>query len=70
MSFTIEKDVPLPPISRRGRYPWCELGIGDSFYIDEPATKVRSAASMHTKTHGRKFIVRKEGNGCRCWRIA
>lgn len=75
MSFTIEKNVPIP--ENRGRqagsskYPFAEMEIGDSFFTQTKHNSVYVRARQYAKTHtGYAFAVRKEGEGCRVWRIA
>jgi hypothetical protein len=82
VSFTIEKNVPIPA-STAGRgpiYPFAAMGVGDSFLVPvavEAAAKRASglsrAASAHAKkTEGRKYTVRKvkDEGGVRVWRTA
>jgi len=49
MSFEIQNDVPMP--SRRNRYPFGTMNVGQSFSItgDEEARKVRNAAYQFAK---------------------
>ena len=58
----IEKGIPIPP--KRGRYPWNNMEVGDSFFAIE-----RVAASWASRRHGRRFSMRREGDGWRVWRI-
>lgn len=32
--ITIEKGIPIPPKSRRSKYPWEQMEIGDSFQVE------------------------------------
>ena len=66
MSYVIEKNVPLP--ASRGKYPFREMKVGDSFVAEE---KVRGAAqAFSSRVEGFKFLVRKEGDKVRIWRTA
>lgn len=81
MSFTIDKNVPVPA-STAGRgptYPFAAMQIGDSFFVPATGEAVKKraaglsrAASAHAKKNeGRKYTTRKvEGGGVRVWRIA
>lgn len=70
----IDKNVPVPngatgPHARK--YPFPEMKPGDSFLFP-PETHfgaARSSACNWGKKTGWRFIVRKIGKGCRCWRV-
>lgn len=69
-SITVEKNVPLPKHNKRNVYPYLEMDVGDSFFIDE--AKIRVVCNNNcrvAKTTGMKFIARTEGAGVRVWRI-
>jgi len=63
--YKIEKDVPVPTRCRRGIYPFAKMEIGDSFFTE----KGTSCATHFGKKYNKKFIVRKEKDGFRIWRI-
>ena len=73
--FSIEKGVPIPE-SRgggRGKYPFREMEIGDSFFVAGKSTAKFSAhVHHHRKRHGLKFTTRtvtEDGvKGVRIWR--
>lgn len=49
-SFKIEKAVPIPAVTGRGRvggsiYPFDALEVGDSFFVDKPAKNLASTVS-------------------------
>ena len=71
--FTVDKKIPLPPASYRGKYPFEIMKIGESFFIAEgdPRTmRVRSAASVFTRRHRDYiFVVRAVEGGVRIWRV-
>ena len=68
MSITIERGLPLPKMKRK--YPWEELQVSDSFFVDGVKESVfRTYASLTAKKLGITLTVRKEANGLRCWRI-
>lgn len=68
MSIKIDKNITIPP---KGKYPFGEMEVGDSFDIGVvPAGNVRSAASIFAKRNSDyAFTVRRNGKGYRCWRI-
>lgn len=82
MAYEITKDHPTPEHETWRVYPFDKMEVGESF--DVPLTgmlalnrmpiaqnRVRSAAQMHGKAHGKKFVVRKiDDTTARCWRIA
>lgn len=72
MRIQIEKGVPIPKPShsRTGaRYPWSEMEVGDSFFVEANLLPMRSNACQTGNALGRKFIVKQVGSGVRVWRI-
>lgn len=69
--FKIEKNaVPQTPESRR-RYPFGDMEVGDSFWFSAAIyQQATPAASYYGKRNNKKFSVRKDGDGYRCWRVA
>jgi hypothetical protein len=73
---TIEKGVPLPK-PKRGPgslfFTWNEMEVGDSvFFADQavgPVYRSTRDYSMRKTQGAKKFTCRKEGDGCRVWRI-
>jgi hypothetical protein len=70
----IDKGIPFQQVirgKRDSKYPWIEMEIGDSFLF--PANLKKSTASNNasfaSRSHGKKFIVRKTPEGYRCWRV-
>lgn len=69
----IKVDKNVPPPRQRGKYPWRQMEVGDSFLVPEGMeNSVRYAASYFRKRNpDYKFMVRKQEDGTyRCWRIA
>lgn len=64
----IDKNIPMLSSSL---YPWNEMEVGDSFYIE--TTKrlklLNSAAWFGYKNPPFKVATRKEAEGFRVWRI-
>jgi hypothetical protein len=75
-TFTIKKSVPMPVggpgDTGKTKYPFSEMGVGDSFAVSVSACSVRSAMRYWRSTHdfSRQFSVRKTPDGYRCWRVA
>ena len=84
--FPIENNIPIPPtMSKSERYPFLEMGVGDSFFIPETTLtshgkplKFAGLTSMAsrkgsemTKTLGKthRFTARKVEGGFRVWRV-
>lgn len=68
----IDKGVQIPPQKRNDyrKYPFKELAVGDSFFIEERYATVAPSASAHGRRYGKKFTTRSENGGTRVWRIA
>ena len=65
----VQKDVPIP--EARKRYPYKEMDIGDSFFVD--AGGIQNVCNQNYrmgKKLGMSFIARKENGGVRVWRTA
>lgn len=70
----IDKGIPIPERRKAfSKYPFKEMEIGDSFFIDKKLTTISSVAFQATKKTGYKFSLRtveeKKKKGTRCWRI-
>ncbi len=64
----IEKGVPLPQTSAYRKYPFGEMGIGDSFVDSQK--RACSAARAFGSYHGIRFTTRKQADGqYRIWRL-
>lgn len=75
MTYQIDRGVPVPPVGTASRYPWEDMGVGDSFFVpceyDRIAhNRLSTAARHHAKRTGKHFTVRRVDGGLRCWRIA
>ena len=68
----IDKGVPVPGESRgaNGKYPFGDMEVGDSFFVDIKQQSFCSAAAGYAKRHNKKFTTRSENGGTRVWRIA
>jgi hypothetical protein len=71
----IDKGRPMPEKSGRGKYPWSELAIGDSFLVKSRQFAFGSLANYNKKMKARKqkqlkIQTRSEGDKCRVWRVS
>lgn len=71
----IEKGIPLSDpraLANKGRskYPWAQMEVGDSFHARVSSNSLRTTAAHFARKTGWKFVVRKDGEGARAWRIA
>lgn len=70
--FQVERNVALPDASKKaGKYPFSDLGVGDSFLAPE-SERLRVGASAYNfaARHGIKVSIRKVEGGIRVWRTA
>ena len=70
--IVIEKNIPLPPRQNRAStYPFDDLEVGDSFFIEGKSAKsFGSTVQAAAKRTGAKFTTRAFDDGVRVWRIA
>ncbi len=69
----IDKNIPAPKTrSKRDKYPWKGMDIGDSFFvpIDQAPKTFITVCYIAGKMHDRKFSCRKEEAGYRVWRVS
>jgi hypothetical protein len=67
----VEKDVLMPHIRVINRYPYKEMEIGDSFFLDDISIQLVCNNNYRaSKKFNMKFVARREGNGVRVWRTA
>jgi len=67
-SIKIDKTVPFP--APRGKWPFHEMEVGDSFLIPAGREKAAKASAWtYGHKHGIRFTVRQEKKGVRIWRI-
>ena len=66
--YKIDQNIPLP--SRRGKYPWATLEVGDSFFVPGIKTAAFSARPRaQGPLGGRKYTSRNVDGGIHVWRI-
>lgn len=70
MTIKIEKGVEIPPQTRRLKYPFEDMEVGDSFFVKADPKTIRAAAHNYRKTRdkSRKFTIRAVDGGARVWR--
>ena len=77
--YEIEQGVKIPETSRRSKYPWGKMKVGDSFFVPTPketniaahSTSIR-AAGIRTLGKGMttvKVVTENGVEGVRAWRI-
>ncbi len=69
--MNIENNVPLPKFSKRNRYPYPKMEIGQSVFIPGGSTYGPAAvcAYRHGAKTGKRFVCRNVEGGVRVWRV-
>ena len=71
INIAIDKNIELPKERVRHEYPYRDMDVGDSFYVDDGKINVMCNNNYRMgKVLGCKFIARVEDGGVRVWRIA
>lgn len=70
----IEKGIEPEQFGGRTNYPFAEMEVGDSILIETGSgwklqKRAQTAAYIHAKRHGRKFMSRMQEDGLRIWRV-
>lgn len=69
--FQIDAGIPIPDKSVALRkYPFAEMGIGDSFLCGGRRSAIATAASTYGKANGKRFATRQTPDGIRVWRVS
>ena len=73
MSFEIENEHAIPAArqhnGRREKYPWSQMEIGDSFFVEKGEVRKIAGAACHAgRRANKKFVVRVAEGGVRAWR--
>jgi hypothetical protein len=73
MSFEIEDKHAIPAArqhnGRREKYPWSQLDVGQSFFVEGGSLRSMSSTASHAgRRNGKKFIARAVDGGVRVWR--
>lgn len=71
MTYTIERNIPLPDWQPRAKYPFAEMRPGDSILFRDPEDhpKVLNAAYGFARRHNWKMVTRQTEDGLRIWRM-
>lgn len=65
--IAIEKNVPVPARAFKSEYPFAEMEVGDSFFVEgRKHVAVKNAAAQT----GYTFKAKTVDGGCRVWRTA
>ena len=75
MGFEIEKGIAPASVFGRQYYPFAQMEVGDSILVSNSdgqvvQKKAQTAAYIHAKRNGRKFVTRTQDDGLRIWRVA
>lgn len=70
MSTLIEKGIPIPEARTSSKYPFHEMEVGDSFFVEKAGLQsVYSILTRTNKKHAPKhWISRTVDGGVRIWR--
>lgn len=72
--FEIEKNIPAPIANPFANYPFDNMEINDSFYVEQaivPHNTVSARVSSYRKLNPNKnFTTKRDENGIRVWRTA
>jgi hypothetical protein len=65
----VDKDIPIPERRVRRVYPYAELEVGDSFFLEDAALQQVCNNNLRAgRKYQRKFVAKKENGGVRVWR--
>ncbi len=77
--YEIEKNVAIPEVHSKNKYPWPDMKVGDSVLIQAEKgeklynlkRKVNPSARYYGEKTGKKFkaLIDYDGNGIRVWRV-
>jgi len=67
--IVIEKNVVLPKERNKNKYPYLEMEIGDSFFVENGKLSLICNLNYRMfKLHAKRYIARSEDTGVRVWR--
>jgi hypothetical protein len=68
--YLVEKGLPVPGPTMPCKYPWDQMEVGDSFFVEGGSvTTLGASAYSAAKRLGWKFTTRTVPGGARSWRI-
>ena len=65
MTIIIEKYIPLPGRALKSSFPFEQMEVGDSFFVDTQKTVATKSAERRL---GFQFKAKQVNGGCRVWR--
>lgn len=67
----IEKNIPFKGTASYSKYPFKEMEVGDSFFVECDNTVIARTIYVYRKdgNEAKKFSTKKEKTGRRVWRI-
>lgn len=76
-TLPVDKNIPIPESykTRPDKFPFAQLQIGDSFFIENVSKRFSIYANLrhfnerNQKSNQIRVVQRREGNGVRIWRI-
>jgi len=70
-SYAVEEGVPMPaPKPKRSKYPFSSMSPNQSVEIPGKSYAAIIGVLRKQKLMGKRFAVRKSGEGYRVWRLA
>jgi hypothetical protein len=68
--YKVQPNIAMIKSTKTTKYPWYQMGVGDSFLVPfAERNKVHAAASQVKKRKGLVFRLHKTEKGIRVWRI-
>ena len=68
--YEITDAVPIPQPIKRHNYPYEQMQVGESFWVNGISMQsICNANRRQSKRLKRKFVCRGEGDGVRVWRV-
>ncbi len=75
----IDKGVPMPSVSPGIQFPFAEMEVGDSFFVEARLDATSAMARIRAKHRywlmgqcprpAMRIAIRKVDGGVRCWRV-
>jgi hypothetical protein len=64
----IDKNLEMPELVRKMKYPWLQLEVGDSFEVDIPLAPAKTNARLASDRYKKTFEARIYRGKVRIWR--
>ena len=75
----IENKIPLPEVRSKFNFPWVDMKVGDSVFINADKKesvdilkgKIKGSARYYGVKSSKRFksLINREDNGVRVWRV-